>query len=269
MNLPPWVHTNIEECLKARLVAQFGGATGEAQYGFYTTARTKLLTDIYEEIKGRERDLSDHGPRHIRNVLENAYLLLGPSFEKLTAMELYVLCTAILFHDVGNLEGREGHNRKISEIYKHVRGGDQTFDPEKRAILQISGAHSGYSKDKTKDTIKDLDEYTHVYANPIRAKLVAAILRLADELAEGPHRTSLYIQNHPNSKYKSPKHHQYASSASYTIERSRNLIAVNYEIRLVPSAGNLQCGDLLFVDFMEFIYERLVKLDQERRYTRF
>ena len=86
-------------------------------------ARTALLDNILDEIRRQEPCLTDHGPEHVSDVLTKASQLLQDSPDYFSAIELYVLGLGILFHDVGNLEGRLEHNRRIAKYYDFVRPG--------------------------------------------------------------------------------------------------------------------------------------------------
>lgn len=96
----------------------------------YVQARTVLLDDVYQEIRSSEPSLTDHGPEHVQNVLENVFKLLGHDIDYFRPIEHYVLGLGVLFHDVGNLHGRKEHNKRIGQFYDHVRGGHE-FAQEK------------------------------------------------------------------------------------------------------------------------------------------
>ena len=137
---------------------------------------------------------------------------IGDKKEYFTPLELYLLSVSILFHDVGNLHGRVDHHRKISSIYNACRHQEPRFNTERTAVLSIAGAHTGCTKDGSKDTLRDV--YPGSFqGETIRGQELAAVLRLADELAEGPHRTSAYLLHHGGYKPASQIYHRYASAA--------------------------------------------------------
>ena len=69
--------------------------------------------------------LTDHGPKHIATVIRRASdLLCGDSF--LTPYESYILLLSIHFHDVGNVFGREKHEKKICLLYTSPSPRDRT-----------------------------------------------------------------------------------------------------------------------------------------------
>ena len=148
-----WNKHQIEDDLHLALNSQFGDEIGQIHFSKYISARNYLVDNIYEEIKGSEPSLSDHGPKHIHNVLNNAKELLSEEISTLTGMELYCLCLMILFHDVGNLEGRKNHNRNVTEIYNKVRNKDPKFNHKRRVIIKCDEAHCVKTKKGDSDRL--------------------------------------------------------------------------------------------------------------------
>ena len=60
----------IEIWMEELLEKEFGEARGQEIYSGYVDSRKKIYP-LAEEIKAKEPNHSDHGPRHIDNVLEN------------------------------------------------------------------------------------------------------------------------------------------------------------------------------------------------------
>ena len=72
-------------------------------------------------------------PVHQRNVISllilliliyhliNSYKLIKEKINVFTCGDLYFLCIIIMLHDVGNIEGRENHQIKITDIYNDIR----------------------------------------------------------------------------------------------------------------------------------------------------
>lgn len=257
----------------AELTRQLGQADAQAYFSQYHNLRN-ALPPIWEQIKGREPFLSDHGTRHIQNVLENAERILSKvdRDKGLTGVELYCLGIAILFHDVGNIDGRKQHNdmRRIAEIYDHVNAGG-IRQQEKGIILRIANAHTGHARDGSKDTLRDFDpEPTmSLIGRPVRVQELAAILRLADELAEGPQRTVEFMRSKGRYPDVAARHHDYASITDIAIDPGNERIAISYNIPIPTPNGSLAHGIPDLRELLLFAFTRLEKLDQERKYARF
>jgi len=263
-----WVDLPIEIQAHDALVEKYGASTkGEDRYTLYTSARMHIVQDILQDIKAICPELTDHGPDHVADVLNNAYQLIeGYS---LSPMELYCLLMVILFHDVGNIYGRDDHQNKTGQIYDFVRSRAEHDKNEKFIIMQAVKAHCGIAGDGTRDTLKELAPHPFEREN-IRLQEIAAILRLADELAEGRQRTSLFMSERIGYPTDCQIYHSYAGITSIYIDKKNERIALTYNVD-IADASVLMSGSIEetnFCNLLEFIYSRIVKLDQERKYTK-
>ena len=242
---------------------------GKALMGAYDSARTYLVEHVYDEIKATEPELTDHGLRHIRNVQETALRLLpageGKS-DSLSALEMYCLGMCILFHDVGNLHSRKGHQRNIGGIFDAARGTNPESRREKTLVLRACAAHTGQSRDGSYDTLKDLSDGEQFKGERIRLRQIAAVLRLADELAEGPQRTSEHRRQHDNYGPSARLYHDYASVTNVMIDRGNERICLAYDIQ-VDKPPETRDQSQWLMELMAYILTRIRKLDQERRYA--
>ena len=264
-----WVELPIEKDLETALLGEFGEAAGKALYGEYTAARSKLTTEVLEYIRSREPDLTDHGPRHIQDVLKQAYRLISSSHLK--AREQLMLLLAVFFHDTGNIHGRKGHEKKVANIYDFVRGTPLSAKQleEKALLLAIVGTHGGVARDgKSKDTISDLNTTEPFLQRTIRMREIAAIMRFSDELAEGPQRTSEYLHRTHRFDIKSEQYHDYATITSITIDPALERIAATYHIDIQTKQGRIADIERLR-RLIKFSYHRVIKLDEERQYTKY
>jgi hypothetical protein len=261
-----WQTQKIETVLQSRLIQERGEAEGQEKYALYLDARRQLLEQVLEEIRTIEPALTDHGPRHIANVLKNAELLIGDEISKLQATELYCLVLSILFHDVGNIAGREDHQHKIGAIYDFIRPRVESHRPEKLIVLQVVRAHCGKAGDDSRDTLKFL-EPTHLDGRPVNLRPIAAILRFADELAEGPQRTSLFMQS-VGYPAESQIYHEYAKVTEVCINRIGQRIALTYSLTATLKDDGSLANESELKTLLEYIYKRILKLDQERKYAR-
>ena len=228
----------------------------------YFSAKNYFKRNVYGEIKAVEEDLTDHSERHIRNVQDNAARLIGEEGKnKYNGAELYFLSLSILFHDVGNINGRDGHNKKVTDIYNKIRNKESHFNQERRLIVKTVAAHCGVSSKGDKDTLNELDEQCDLYGHSLRLRELAAVLRFADELAEGPQRTSDYMIEHKKYSEESLIYHEYAQITTLHIDRGNSRITISYDIDCN------QCRDL--GELLTFTYKRVLKLDLERRYCKY
>jgi hypothetical protein len=261
-----WSEQPLEQLLRARLDT-LPASTGADLFSDYVQARQFVTTQIAALIGTTEPDLTDHSEGHLAEVMSRTYALIGDQTEYFSPFELCVLCTSILFHDVGNLHGRKDHHKKVARIYDAFRKREPRFKSERTSVLTITGAHTGSAKDGSKDTLKELDRLSF-HAQSVRSREVAAVLRLADELAEGVQRTSAYMLNHGMYKPDATIFHKYASITDYRIERGVGRVALTYSID-IEHGVELEAGNsIMLKDLLGFSYKRIIKLDQERRYCK-
>ncbi len=261
-----WQDTNIEKYLKTGLYSTFNTQDADMYFSLYIQAKDFLCKNIYSEIKGKEPGLTDHSERHVKNVLDFAWKLISynDSIKDFNIIEIYLLCTCILFHDAGNLHGREEHNKKVADIYNTIRSASMTdCKQERQLLLRIIKAHCGKSAKGDKDTLLDIEVNNNLYDYQIKVRDLAAILRFADELAEGPQRTSQYMIDRGMIQENSLLYHKYATSINEIhVDKGNGRIVLSY---------NIDCPveDVTFKDLMKFVYTRIIKLDTERRYCKY
>jgi hypothetical protein len=199
--------------------------------------------------------------------MRRAHTLIGEQIEYFTPHDLYLLCVSILLHDVGNLHKRRDHEKKVAVVYHALRNGEPRFNTERTNVLAIVGAHRGSAKDGSTDTLGDLAN-NQFLGNSVKTPQLAAVLRFADELEEGPHRTSAYMLNH--GLYQDAAiFHKYANISDYCSVRNNEKIQLTYDVSLELTGTSLQAGDgVTLADLLEFSYHRIIKVDEERKYCK-
>lgn len=141
----------------------------------------------------------DHHCLDIYKIISN-YLLSNDAFSggenSLSKREFYILNLAVLFHDIGmfKLQGtRNNHSLKSAEYVREqyesgfFRKTSDLSQNEVNALCEIIKAHSnvkdenGIPLDNTGLQSSELTDRESKYGGSIRTKLLAIILRLADE----------------------------------------------------------------------------------------
>jgi hypothetical protein len=128
--------------------------------------------------------LTMHDREHVERVRQVAADLIAESDTiDLSPFELTLLLIAIYLHDLGNVMGRAGHERNINQVLKAANAMPPVDTVEYAVAKRIAGVHGG-TVNGSKDTITTVSEREPVSGRIIRSRLLAAILRLADELAD-------------------------------------------------------------------------------------
>ncbi len=220
--------------------------------------------------------LTDHGPDHIVTVIRRACdMVFRPDSGQcvLKPYECYLLLLSIHFHDVGNIFGRDEHEKKITEVMTKI-GSDVLGHNslEKRLIRDVATAHGGYANG-SKDTIGQLKyEQSRTTTGP-RVHLLAGILRLADELADDHTRTKRFLVEPSNSAdllLGSQIYHHYADRLREVKPDLRDgLIRLRFELDIhkdrqliVNKCKRGQKTKFLFDE----ILDRVLKMHRERVY---
>ena len=214
--------------------------------------------------------LNDHGPEHISKVIERAYSILCNSVDALNEFEAFVLLCAIQIHDIGNVLGRVGHEKKLHEIFDEKSSNIIIDTPEKRVIKNIAMSHGGRTLDGSKDTISPLCTKEMILEASIRTRFLAAVLRLADELADDSTRANRDALNLKIVGVDSEIYHDY-SKVLHTVKIAEDLanqdhsIVLVYELEASMLSKQYQVGSSNKY-LLDEIYDRTLKMEQERRY---
>lgn len=240
-----------------------------------------LRSNIYKDVDaGLAANTPGHGlytahnSEHFDEVVLYAGELLGvkdgSEEVKLTPYELYVLLVAIRVHDAGNIHGRKDHEKKCFSVLRNCGAAAGNDDAEKKIIGNIAQAHGGETPAGDKDTIGALGQTYGISRHPIRPRLIAAIVRFADEICESRNRASNYLLQHGNMPKHSELFHRYAASiteSSITVADRR--ISLRYTVKLsdaIQAWGCAVSGDKTESFLIDEIFDRLDKMDRERRY---
>ncbi len=212
--------------------------------------------------------LNDHGPEHIKTVIQRATALLShpeDMYPQLHAYEVYLLLMAIHFHDIGNLYGRKGHEEKLAPIMQELGKLAGTEMVEKKAIKQIARSHGGRINGD-KDTIRHLREKDPLLGKDVRYQALAAIVRFADELADDVHRAARVMVELGVIPAKSEVFHAYSQSLkSVQVKPAERLIDLRYSF--LKADGTRKFGKLRRkVYLLDEVFERTLKMHFERQY---
>lgn len=250
---------------------KFDRFKGEEYFAHYRQARSYLVNEVYPNIVAKEPNLTDHTSKHIQDVLKNIDIILKDRYKVIDNMDLYLLGLMVLFHDTGNIFGRKRHSEydMIARVYDSLLKGDTRYIQERRVVVSSASAHSGVAKDGSRHTLKDVPSKDSIDGYPVNPREMAALLRFADELAEGPQRTSQFMQEHGLFNQSSKIFHEYANYAHVQIDRAGERIALTYNFPIKTSRKKLTSSEeTSFRNLLAFTYHRVQKLDQERNYAR-
>jgi hypothetical protein len=257
-------------------------AEGDRLWGLYKSTRDELVTEVLPWIAKYGEGLTDHGVTHIKDVIDNASLLLGfknhfgddsknqPN-HGFSPHEMLVLLAGLLLHDVGNIYGRDRHNQKIGEVWSKLNSWKLWPDNEKRLIIDVGRVHSGKGADGSKDTLKGLAVTPRYFEkNNVNLAPIAAVIRFADELAEGPQRTSHFLIESKLIEENSVIFHHYAQVTRVAPDRAGGRVALTYHINVdhVDYPTDKVELEKHLCALLKMVYARAAKMNHERQFAR-
>jgi hypothetical protein len=218
---------------------------------------------LLEEFKEKKEYvyLNDHGHDHIEEVLKNVTRLLNTGHINITLNQAYILLFSTYLHDCGNIHGRSNHEKKIKKImvYLGIKAGHDNL--EKRYVLGVASAHGGTVEgaDDDKDTIAKLDN-----SSDYDLRLLASILRLADELSDRRGRESTYMMEMGEITHESEIYHQYSYSL-FNVKFDEHTITLSYELSMdqIQKQFGKRKGECYLIDEIK---ERTFKVFREALY---
>ena len=230
----------------------------------YRAARDAVYPLLNQWAKHAAPDLTDHGEAHVRDVFGKAHELFDGQADLLPPADSMQLICTILYHDVGNLTGREEHQKRIGEVFGDTwPKGQRKWARLSANVIQAGGAHAGKTSDGSDDTLMEVSRHEPGEFGPlINLQNVAAITRFADETAEGPQRTHRYMVDHKLIGEDNGIYHEYAAMTTVSIDRGNGRIVLKYDIDL-DTTNVTKLKKLL-----QMAYGRIMKLNWERQLPR-
>lgn len=276
-----WEDRPLEKYVESLLTSKLQ-SEGKQLWVSYLSTRNEIIGEVLPWIAKHGGGLTDHGVEHIRDVIDNACLLLGIPNQYATETapidincfnphEMLVLLTGLLLHDVGNIYGRNRHNQKIGEVWSKLNAWNSWHDNEKQIIIDVGRAHSGKDKDGSTDTLKALSVGNRYFLKiPVKLAPIASVIRFADELAEGPQRTSKFLIDSKLIEPESALYHQYAQITNVSIDRTSGRVALTYHINIDNSSYPKDKSSLEshLMDLLKMVYSRAAKMNYERQFAR-
>jgi hypothetical protein len=235
----------------------------------YLTAYDYLSREYYPWIQAACPFYTDHGENHVLAVTDAANLLLADmiSNHQISLPEAYLLLFAILFHDSAMVLGRRGHPEKAARVIDELRA--LVPDPTlQRLLREIVKAHSGTDALRIPRSSERLNFSGGTYT--IRARGLAAALRLADEISENRSRVAqaqLDVIPEENRIY-----WEYANAVNASAPLDKRSIAVDYELELARAVQEFKCSEYSpperngRLSLIEYLVYRVEKMNAERAY---
>ena len=251
-------------------------------YDSYHTAKAYLAREYYGWIQAACPYYTEHGEPHIASVIASAGMLLAntstptnnPSPNgSLTALDIYVILGAIIWHDVGNVLSRRGHADKILPMMESIRIMAFPSVAVYKAVASVARSHSGQKGLSLVARHPPIVHTSHE-TYPVDLKALAAIVRFADEISENQTRISQEMLARGVVPMESRIYWEYANCiTSCYPDLARDRVVVNLQIERAKAAHRFPCADYPdrnddqgCISLIEYILCRLEKMNEERAY---
>ncbi len=279
ISLDSELEKRLQKC--AQSTSKFPLRSGK-YYENYVAIKQRLAEKYYSVTASALAQQGDrytkHDIGHVDDVIDTAGRMLGfdtdpaAAAKLLEPYEVFVLLVAILLHDAGNAMGRVGHEQQAGQILREVGAAANLSQLEHRIIASIAQAHGGVVGNGNKDTITELIGHPkpNIGKVTVRARLLAALLRLADELSENFNRADEVAIETEGTPAVSMLANLYCKAINTSIDHTGKSITLTYDVEteLLPRIFKVPNGkggveDVMFIDY---IASRLEKCESERRY---
>jgi hypothetical protein len=240
----------------------------------YQAMKLYLEKEYYPWIQATCPYYTDHGAGHVNSVISAASGLLerhlDPKGLGLNAIEIFLLLAAILWHDVGNAVGRDGHADRIPEMTAEIKKLGFPDPAIHRIVVEIAKAHAGSDGLSKARSEADCAVARTVTVYP---RALAAIVRFADEISENRSRISLALisQVPPESQI----FWQFANCITASRpDPSRERVVLTIEVPDVAAPQRFPCPNALLhradtskqMSVIQYLISRLEKMNNERAY---
>lgn len=239
----------------------------------YQNVKAFLSQEYYRWIQANCPFFTDHGEQHIQSVIQAASSLLSKQLNNrssLTALDIFLILSGILWHDVGNVYGRSGHADRVAEMTQQIKLLAFPNIDIHRIVDEISKAHGGKNGLDGPRQEEDCSTFNKTYT--VYPKALAAIVRFADEISENRSRISqVLLSSIPEENRIFWEFANCISAARPEPARKRVIVTISLQIDSAVRKYSCQqycnrsnCrGE---ISLIEYILSRLEKMNNERVY---
>lgn len=251
-------------------------AKGGVYWASYVAMKDYLENNYFKWVQAECPYFTDHGRGHVESVIHAAGLLLekrlnsSKSASGITTLDLFVLLSGIIWHDVGNVLGRSGHEKRIIELSQKISELGFPSPDIRRIVDEISRAHAGPDGLKIPQNEFDFQNAGNTYT--IYPKSLAAVLRFSDELSENRNRISQELL--PRLPPENRIYWEYANCISASKpEPARERVVITFTLDAEKVTKEYVCPNEYLsrgrkgkISLINYVICRLEKINRERAY---
>jgi hypothetical protein len=235
-------------------------------YARYVVLKDSLFNNEYEQWAAKFPHGNNHGPSHIQRVLEKLDGLLGATCleeKTITAYELFLAMMAILYHDVGMLKGRKGH-ADASAKFLMEENDRFIIEPRDREYIRAAVISHSSSKNIDEECTAFSETEFNAFEDSVRPRMVAALVRFADELDEDYRRASLAVMDKMGVEKDSRFFWEFCQRIP-AVRPDRKQLEICIEVKFASEdAGRIVSLDGMPRSFFRAFAEKMDKINGER-----
>lgn len=225
-------------------------------------------TSYYDRIGKLYPFYTDHGKKHVESIHTMISEMLYPYKLHLNAFDIFILYTAIIYHDTGMSKSRKRHEKEMIQIFGKFSEYIKNRQIED-IIKKIAEAHTG-SFDKLERLPVQYPISYNAVQEEIDARALASLLRFADEVSETVDRIDIFFLENESVPEENVVFWEYANCIKFSkalpqerkikmkIDITNNIFYKDYK---VPQKD----GSIREMPFIDYLLQRLDKMDVERR----
>jgi hypothetical protein len=247
----------------------------KALWAKYQNVKDYLTHNYYDWIQANAPFLTNHGKLHIDSVMQAADALLvkqltGKARKDLSDLDIFLLLSAILWHDVGNVYGRTDHKARIAQMTDKIKELGFPNPDIQRLVVDVARAHSGQGALSDARTQEDCSTEHDTYE--VYPCALAGIVRFADEISENRARIAPALLSAVPDESKIYWEYANAIAASRP-DPTRHRVVLTVTLDQQKARQRFKCKDFAKfqdadgkISLIEYIICRLEKMNRERVY---
>ncbi len=230
-------------------------------YSRYQVVKSVLLSQEYSFTMSQFPGGNDHGPEHIKRVLEYLDLLARDGLVQRQEQvgDLFVAMLSVLYHDIGMLKGRKDHAKNGALLVEFDKTSDLLPPFFAKFVGKAISAHS--SESNIDEMCAEFNQTEKLGRYMVRPRLVAALVRLADELDEDHRRAPEHIASQLDLPADSKIYWRFNARVQ-GVRPTRGENAIWFEIAF--RAEDFHPVDGENQSLVEFALKKILKINNER-----
>ena len=266
-------NNTLETELKNR--AESGHKDANDFWNKFSVMKEYLEHEYYPWVQSACPYYTDHGKVHVESVIQSTSLLLSEHLSlgktNLSSLDIFLMLSAILWHDVGMVFGRSGHAEKVVQVTDKIKEICLSDLAIYKIVTTIVKSHSGTEGLNVPSREEDCTTPNHQVCT-VYPKALAALIRFADEISENRNRISTTLL--PSVPEDQKIFWEYANCVTAARpDPARHRVILTLSIPYDKAIQEYKCKEFQDlqdkigkISLIEYLIRRIEKMNNERAY---